>query len=86
MSDALLKITDLETHFFTPEGIVKAVDGVSFDIPRGKTLGVLGESGCGKSVTALTIMRPNTSWALSIVFSTAFEEPLPFLYFRNRWQ
>ena len=57
MSDALLKITGLETHFFTPEGIVKAVDGVSFDIPRGKTLGVLGESGCGKSVTALTIMR-----------------------------
>jgi len=57
MSEALLKIIDLHTHFFTPEGIVKAVDGVSFDIPRGKTLGVLGESGCGKSVTALTIMR-----------------------------
>lgn len=57
MAKELLKIEDLQTHFFTPEGIVKAVDGVSFDIPRGRTLGVLGESGCGKSVTALSIMR-----------------------------
>jgi len=57
MSNELLTITDLQTHFFTPEGIVKAVDGVSFEIPRGRTLGVLGESGCGKSVMALTIMR-----------------------------
>jgi oligopeptide/dipeptide ABC transporter ATP-binding protein len=57
MTDNLLAIRDLQTHFFTPEGVVKAVDGVSFNIPRGKTLGVLGESGCGKSVMALTIMR-----------------------------
>jgi oligopeptide/dipeptide ABC transporter ATP-binding protein len=57
MSEKLLDIKDIQTHFFTPEGIVKAVDGVSFGIPRGKTLGVLGESGCGKSVMALTIMR-----------------------------
>jgi peptide/nickel transport system ATP-binding protein/oligopeptide transport system ATP-binding protein len=57
MSNALLKIIDLQTHFRTPEGIVKAVDGVSLEIPRGKTIGVLGESGCGKSVTALSVMR-----------------------------
>ena len=57
MPENLLQIKDLQTHFFTPEGTVKAVDGVSFDIPRGRTLGVLGESGCGKSVTALSIMR-----------------------------
>jgi len=57
MPAELIKITDLQTHFFTPEGVVRAVDGVSFAIPKGKTLGVLGESGCGKSVTALTIMR-----------------------------
>jgi len=57
MSDKLLRIEDLHTHFFTPEGIVRAVDGVSFDITRGQSLGVLGESGCGKSVTALSIMR-----------------------------
>ena len=55
--DSLLNIEDLQTYFFTPEGVVKAVDGVSFDILRGQTLGVLGESGCGKSVTALSIMR-----------------------------
>ena len=57
MVEKLITITDLQTHFFTPEGIVRAVDGVSFGIPKGKTLGILGESGCGKSVTALTIMR-----------------------------
>jgi len=57
MSEILLQVKDLQTHFFTPEGTVKAVDGVSFDLPRGKTVGVLGESGCGKSVTALSIMR-----------------------------
>jgi peptide/nickel transport system ATP-binding protein len=57
MPEDLLTITDLQTHFFTPEGIVRAVDGISFSIPKGKTLGVLGESGCGKSVTALSILR-----------------------------
>jgi len=53
----LLSIKDLKVHFFTPEGIVKAVDDVSFNLNKGRTLGVLGESGCGKSVTALSIMR-----------------------------
>jgi len=53
----LLNIRNLKVHFFTPEGVVKAVDGVSFNLAKGRTLGVLGESGCGKSVTALSIMR-----------------------------
>ena len=56
-SDLLLQVRDLKTHFFLYEGVVKAVDGVSFDITRGRTLGVIGESGCGKSVTAQSIMR-----------------------------
>ena len=54
--DLLLDIRDLRTYFHVMDGTVKAVDGVSFSIPRGKTLGVVGESGCGKSVTALTVM------------------------------
>lgn len=57
MGDKLLQINDLKTYFFYDEGTVKALDGVSFDIDRQKTLGVVGESGCGKSVTAQSILR-----------------------------
>src|SRR3990172_11768096 len=53
----LIRTKDLRTSFFTPDGEVKAVDGVSFEIEEGKTLGLVGESGCGKSVTALSILR-----------------------------
>jgi oligopeptide/dipeptide ABC transporter ATP-binding protein len=53
----LLEIKGLKTHFFTQDGVVKAVDGVSYAIPDGKTLGVVGESGCGKSITAMSILR-----------------------------
>ncbi len=52
----LLEVKDLRTHFFTREGVVRAVDGISFAVEAGKTLGIVGESGCGKSVTALSIM------------------------------
>jgi oligopeptide/dipeptide ABC transporter ATP-binding protein len=54
---ALLEIDDLHTQFATPAGIVRAVDGVSYSLRSGETLGVVGESGCGKSVTALSILR-----------------------------
>jgi oligopeptide transport system ATP-binding protein len=53
---ALLEVDDLKTYFYMREGVVQAVDGVSFDLEVGKTLGIVGESGCGKSVTALSIM------------------------------
>ena len=56
-TDNLLEIRGLRTHFFTQDGTVKAVDGVSFEIKYGQTLGVVGESGCGKSITALSTMR-----------------------------
>jgi oligopeptide transport system ATP-binding protein len=56
MPDPLLSVRDLQTHFFTREGVVHAVDGVSFDVHKGRTLGIVGESGCGKTVTALSIM------------------------------
>ena len=63
MTKSLLSVTGLTTEFQTDEGLVRAVDGVSFDLPPGGTLGIVGESGCGKSVTALSIMgllpRPN---------------------------
>src|SRR5215210_285384 len=56
---ALLDVNDLKTSFRTDDGVVKAVDGVSFSIEKGQTLGIVGESGCGKSVTCLTIMGLN---------------------------
>ncbi len=53
----LLEVDNLHTHFFTLDGVVRAVDGVSFSLQRGETLGIVGESGCGKSVTAMSILR-----------------------------
>jgi peptide/nickel transport system ATP-binding protein len=53
----LLRVNDLRTSFFTSDGEVRAVDGVTFDIEDGRTVGLVGESGCGKSVTALSIVQ-----------------------------
>ncbi len=54
---SILKVRDLKTHFFTQDGVVRAVDGVSFEVSQGETLAIVGESGCGKSVTSLSILR-----------------------------
>ena len=56
-SETVLEVKDLQTYFYTRWGVVKAVDGVSFQLRRGETLGIVGESGCGKSVTALSLVR-----------------------------
>jgi peptide/nickel transport system ATP-binding protein len=55
--DNVVEFDDLHTYFYTDIGTVKAVDGVSFEVPKGKTVGVVGESGCGKSVTSLSLMQ-----------------------------
>ncbi len=56
-NDLLLHVKDLKTYFFMDEGTVKAVDGADFTVRRGQTVGVVGESGCGKSVTAFSILQ-----------------------------
>jgi oligopeptide transport system ATP-binding protein len=53
----LLQVKDLKTYFFTDDGVVKAVDGISYDLQEGETIGLVGESGCGKSVSALSLLR-----------------------------
>ncbi|MBT7547867.1 MAG: ABC transporter ATP-binding protein, partial [Gemmatimonadetes bacterium] len=57
VQEPLLEVRDLRTYFHTEEGVGRAVDGVSFSVGKGKTLGIVGESGCGKSVSALSVMR-----------------------------
>lgn len=57
MADKILQVKNLKTYFHTEAGLVKAVNDVSFDVEKGKTLGIVGESGCGKSMTSLSIMR-----------------------------
>ena len=75
MTGNLLSVRDLRTHFFTAEGVVAAVDGISFDLDVGRVKGIVGESGCGKSIMARSIMRmvqpPGKTVAGEIWYTTA---------------
>ncbi|NLZ75854.1 MAG: ABC transporter ATP-binding protein [Erysipelotrichia bacterium] len=68
MSEVLLKVIDLKKYFKTPKGMLRAVDGVSFTIEKGKTLGIVGESGCGKSTTGRSILRLTEPTSGQVIF------------------
>ena len=70
----VLQVKNLKTYFYTEDGVVKAVDGISYDLERGETLGLVGESGCGKSVSALSLMRLIPSPPGKIVGGEAYLE------------
>ncbi len=81
--EPLLEVRDLKTYFYTDRGVAKAVDGVSFTIPAGSTLGLVGESGCGKSVTAMSILRLIQSPPGKIVGGSILFEGRDLLRFRE---
>src|SRR4030043_1393616 len=83
MTFQLLNVQDLEAHFKTPEGIVHAVNGVSFTLDQGETLGVVGESGCGKSVTMLSCLRLIASPPGEIVAGKALFKDKDLLQMEN---
>src|SRR5258708_7755068 len=80
---ALLEVQNLQTHFRTPEGINRAVDGVCFHVAEGETLAIVGESGCGKSVTAMSLMRLISEPQMRAIrgndISMIFQEPMTSL-------
>ncbi len=77
MADILLEAKDLQIHFFTDEGVVKAVDGVDLTIERGKTLCVVGESGCGKSVTSRAFLKIIHSPGKIVSGQMLYHQPMP---------
>ena len=79
LSDPILRVRNLQTHFKTDVGVVKAVDGVSFDLHKGETLGIVGESGSGKSVTNLSVMRLISSPPGKIVGGEVFFHDLDLM-------
>lgn len=83
-NESLLAVTDLKTHFFTDEGVVKAVDGLNLSLKRGQTLCVVGESGCGKTTTGRCIARVYSPTSGQILYQLDERERVDLAQFDNR--
>ena len=86
MAENLLEVKNLKKYFFTPRGTLHAVDNVTFNIEKGKTIGIVGESGCGKSTLGKTLMRLHTATSGQVMYKGADIASMPIKEFKKNYR